>query len=150
MRLKVRWLNSALIASKPRAIAMIGVTSPTMLIKENGIGSGVIVRRRRNRNGLCPIVSRIVVVENHARTSATRKISASVTTMRTPVQGEPRRDPVALLLSGKAGLLEIAVVDLGEARRGEMDADQLDLRREAARNIGAQIALAIDPVALAA
>ena len=86
MRLKVRWLNSALIASKPSAIAMIGVTSPTMLINENGIGSGVIVRRRRNKNGLCPIVSRIVVVENHARTSATRKISASMTTMRTPLR----------------------------------------------------------------
>ena len=32
------------------------------------------------------IVSRIVVVENHARTSATRKISASMTTMRTPLR----------------------------------------------------------------
>src|SRR5205823_3662910 len=139
MRLKVRWLNSALIASKPRAIAMIGVTSPTMLMNENGIGSGVIDKRRRNRNGLCPIVSRIVVAENQARTRATRNTSASTTTIRapprwsavslattvpSPVQGEPCRRASARLLSGMAGLLEIAVVDLGEAWRGEMDADQ--------------------------
>src|ERR1043166_9486670 len=121
---------------------MIGVTSPTMLIKENGMGSGVIVSRRRKRNGLCPIVSRIVVVENHARSFAT--------TVPTPVHGDPRRDPVALLLSGKAGLIEIAVVDLVEARRGEMDADELDFRRQTACDVGAQIALAIDAVALAA
>ena len=38
---------------------MIGVTSPTMLMNENGIGSGVIDKRRRNRNGLSPIVARI-------------------------------------------------------------------------------------------
>src|SRR5439155_8567737 len=168
MRLKVRWLNSALIASKPRAIAMIGVTSPTMPMNENGIGSGEVVNSRRNRNGLCPMLSRIVVVENQARTRATRNTSASITTIRaplrwsavslattvpSPVQGEPRRRPPGAspgrLLSGIAGILEIAVVDLGEARRGELDAGQLDHQGELARDVGAQIALAIDPVALA-
>src|SRR5947199_6768297 len=168
MRLKVRWLNSALIASKPRAIAMIGVTSPTMLMNENGIGSGVIDNRRRNRNGLCPIVSRMVVAENQARTRATRNTSASTTTIRapprwsavsfattvpSPVQGEPCRrapgDPPGRLLSGIAGLLEIAVVNLGEARRRKMDPDQFDFRGEAARDLGPQIALAVDPIAFA-
>src|SRR5439155_1450421 len=158
MRLKVRWLNSALIASKPRAIAMIGVTSPTMPMNENGIGSGEVVNSRRNRNGLCPMLSRIVVVENQARTSATRNTSASITTIRgplrwsavslattvpSPVQGEPRRRrPGASpgrLLSGIAGLLEIAGVDLVEARRGETDAGHLDHRGELAGDLGAQV-----------
>src|SRR6202043_1493494 len=72
------------------------------------------------------------------------------TTVPRPVQGEPRRraprDPPGRLLSGMAGLLEITVVDLVEARRGEIDADQLHLRGETARDLGPQIALAIDPV----
>src|SRR6266404_4418077 len=165
MRLKVRWLNSALIASNPKAIAMIGVTSPTMPMNENGIGSGEIVSSRRNRNGLCPMLSRIVVVENQARTSATRNTNASITTIRaplrwsavslattvpSPVQGEPRRRPPGdspgRLLSGIAGILEIAVVDLGQARRGELDASQLDHRGELAGDLGAQITLAVDPI----
>src|SRR5258708_19370170 len=70
------------------------------------------------------------------------------TTAPSPVQGEPNRPP-RQLLSGIARLLEIAGVDLVEARRGKVDADQLDLRGEAPGDLGAQIALAIDPVALA-
>ena len=85
IRLSVRWLNSAFTASKPSAIAITGATSPTVSINENGIGSGAIVSKRRNRNGLCPMDSRIVVVENQARTSAIRKTSASITTMRMPL-----------------------------------------------------------------
>src|ERR1700730_8989312 len=114
------------------------------------------------------MLSRIVVVENHARTSATRNTNASITTIRaplrwsavslatttpSPVQGEPRRRPPGdspgRLLSGIAGILEIAVVDLGQARGGELDAGQLDHRRKFAGDLGAQVALAIDPVALA-
>src|SRR5882762_10523208 len=113
------------------------------------------------------MLSRIVVVENQARTSATRNTSASITTIRgplrwsavslattvpSPVQGEPRRrlpgDSPGRLLSGIAGILEIAVVDLGEARRGELNTGQLDHRGELAGDLGAQVALAIDPVAL--
>ena len=86
MRLRVRWLNSAFTASKPSAIAITGVTSPTMPINENGIGSGEIVSSRKNKNGLSPMLSRIVVVENQASTSATRKTSASITTMRAPLR----------------------------------------------------------------
>src|SRR5947209_19512208 len=74
-------------------------------------------------------------------------------TVPSPVQGEPCRrapgDPPGRLLSGIASLLEIAVVDFGEARCGEMDPDQFDFRGEAARDFGAEIALAIDPVAFA-
>src|ERR1700730_8474151 len=114
------------------------------------------------------MLSRIVVVENQARTSATRNTSASITTMRaplrwsavslatttpSPVQGEPRRRPPGespgRLLSGIAGILEIAVVDLGQARRCEINTDQLDDRGKLAGDLGAQVALAIDPVALA-
>src|SRR5438132_8225688 len=169
MRLKVRWLNSALIASKPSAIAMIGVTSPTMPMNENGSGSGEIVSSRRNRNGLCPMLSRIVVVENQARTSATRNTSASITTIRaplrwsavslattvpSPVQGEPRRRPPGdspgRLRSSIAGILEIAVVDFGQARRGELNAGQLYRTGELAGEFGAQVALAIEPVSVGA
>src|SRR6185369_2041565 len=65
-----------------------------------------------------------------------------------PVNGEPRRRPATRALSGIARLLEIAVVDLVEARRGEVDADQLGLGRKTAGDLGAQIALAIDPVGI--
>src|SRR5947207_6670305 len=111
------------------------------------------------------MLSRIVVVENQARTSATRNTSASITTIRgplrwsavslattvpSPVQGEPRRRPPGnspgRLLSGIAGILEIAVVDFGEARRGELNAGQLNDRSELAGDLGTQIALAIDPI----
>src|SRR5215831_9109355 len=110
---------------------MIGVTSPTVSMNENGTGSGAIVSSRRNRNGLCPIDSRIAVVENQARTSAIRKTSASITTIRVPlswsaaslartipapVKGEPLRR--------MAGLVEIAGVDLVEAGLGKADAGQ--------------------------
>ena len=139
MRLKVRWLNSALIASKPSAIAMIGATSPTMSMNENGIGSGAIVSRRRNRNGLSPIVSRIAVVENQASDDRDQKNQrlddhhpgAAQLVRRllgeddpVPVKGEPlRRMP---------DLVEIAGIDLVEARLGETDADQLDMTEQAA------------------
>src|SRR5438132_10102576 len=132
---------------------MTGATSPTVSMNENGIGSGAIVSRRRNRNGLWPIDSRIAVVENHARTSAIRKTSASMTTIRTPlswsaasfartipapVKGEPlRRMP---------HLVEIARVDLVEARLGKADPGQLRCRSEESGDLGAQIALAIDPI----
>src|SRR5579859_7097616 len=74
------------------------------------------------------------------------------TTAPRPVQGEPN-----LLLSGRAvlslrdiaRLLEIAIVDLVEAGRGKMEADQLDFGGEAPGDLGAQVARAIDPVALA-
>src|SRR5215469_3269598 len=132
MRLRVRWLNSAFTASKPNAIAIIGVTSPTVSMNENGIGSGAIVSKRRNRNGLCPMDSRIAVVENQARTSAIRKTSASMTTMRiplswsaaslartipAPVKGEPLRR--------MADLVEVARVDLVETGLGKANAGQL-------------------------
>src|SRR5258708_31880200 len=75
------------------------------------------------------------------------------TTAPSPVQGDPSLLPVGRpprqLLSGIARLLEIAGVDLVEARRGKVDADQLDLRGEAPGDLRAHIALAIDPVALA-
>src|SRR5258707_14543098 len=72
------------------------------------------------------------------------------TTAQRPVQGEPRRRASGRLLSGMPGLLEIAGVDFVEARRGEIDADQLDLGGETARDLGSQIARAIDPIPLAA
>src|SRR5215471_17150665 len=111
---------------------MIGVTSPTVSMNENGIGSGAIVNRRRNRNGLCPIDSRIAVVENQARTSAIRKTSASITTIRiplswsaaslartipAPVKGEPLRR--------MAGLVEVSGVDFVETGFGKANAGQL-------------------------
>src|SRR5437588_130264 len=102
---------------------------------------------------------------SQSETSATRNTSASsptsraplrwsavslATTVPSPVQGEPRRRPPGdspgRLLSGIAGILEIAVVDLGQARRGELDAGQLDDRGELARDLGAQVALAVDPI----
>src|SRR5205809_6038730 len=67
-------------------------------------------------------------------------------TVPSPVQGEPRRRPAGRLLSGIARVLEIAIVDFVEARRGETDADELDLRGEASGNFGAQIALAVRPI----
>src|SRR5437868_721256 len=153
MRLKVRWLNSAFTASKPSAIAMTGATSPTVSMNENGIGSGAIVSSRRNRNGLWPIDSRIAVVENHASTSAIRKTSASITTIRTPlswsaapfarttpapVQGEPlRRMP---------HLVKIAGIDLVEARLGKADPSQLGRRGEQPSDFRPQIALAVHPI----
>src|SRR5688572_10625555 len=164
MRLIVRWLNSALIASKPSAIAMTGITSPIMKANETGIGSGAIVNRLRKRNGLSPIVSRIELADSHATKRATRNTTASMTTIRTPprwsavslattapspVHGEPSRRPLGLLPS-IASLLEIAGVDLGEARRGKADAGQLRLGRDVPRDLGAQIALAIDTVEVGA
>src|SRR5439155_6024306 len=75
------------------------------------------------------------------------------TTAPSPVHGEPRRPRSGALSGWLASAilrsLEIAVVDLGEAGRGEMDADQRRVGREQARDLGAQIALAIDAVALA-
>src|SRR6266851_7214711 len=166
MRLIVRWLNSALIASKPSAIAITGITSPIMKANETGIGSGAMVNRLRKRNGLSPIVSRIAVVDNHATKRATRNTKASMTTMRmpprwsavslamtvpSPVHGDPSRCPPGRrLLSGIAGLLEIAVVDLGEARCGKADAEELRVGGEQPGDIGAQVALAIDAVEVGA
>src|SRR5271169_814861 len=136
---------------------MIGVTSPTVSMNENGIGSGAIVSKRRNRNGLWPIDSRIVVVENQARTSAIRKTRASITTIRmplswsadslartipTPVKGEPLRR--------MAHLVEVTGIDLVEARLGKTNAGQLGLRSQKPSYLGPQIALAIDPVELGA
>src|SRR6516164_6578649 len=124
-------------------------------MNENGIGSGAIVSKRRNRNGLCPMDSRIVVVENQARTSAIRKTSASITTIRiplswsaaslartipAPVKGEPLRR--------MAGLVEIAGVHLVETGLGKANAGQLRGRSEKAGDLGSQIALAIDAIKL--
>src|SRR6516165_2098183 len=134
---------------------MTGVTSPTVSMNENGIGSGAIVSKRRNRNWLCPMDSRIVVVENQARTSAIRKTSASITTMRVPlswsaaslartipapVKGEPLRR--------MAGLVEVASVHFVETGLGKADAGQLGRRSENAGDLGPQIALAISPIEL--
>src|SRR4029077_19958057 len=122
-------------------------------MNQNGIGSGAIVSRRRNRNGLWPIDSRIVVVENQANTRAIRKTSASITTIRTPlnwsaaslartiptpVKGEPLRR--------MAHLVEIAGIDLVEARFGKADSGQLGRRSEEPGDFRPQITLAIDPV----
>src|SRR6266567_58895 len=162
MRLIVRRLNSPLIASKASAIATSGMRKPRSAIND-GSGSCENVRRRRKRNGLSPIVARIERIAAYAAAIAVRNTKASrmriraldrwsavslATTAPSPVQGEPLRPP-RQLLSGIARLLEIAGVDLVEARRGKVDADQLDLRGEAPGDLGPQIALAIDPVALA-
>src|SRR5439155_25437717 len=69
------------------------------------------------------------------------------TTAPSPVHGEPARRPSGRLASAIARLLEIAGIDLVEARRGKVDADQLGVRSEQAGDLGAQIALTIDPVA---
>src|SRR5436305_1241413 len=63
--------------------------------------------------------------------------------------GPGRTQSPPRLLSSIAGLLEIAGVDLGEAWRGKLDADELDLGGEAPRDLGTQIAPAVDSVALA-
>src|SRR5580658_11198028 len=68
------------------------------------------------------------------------------TTVPSPVHGEPPRP----LVDRIARLREIACIDLVEARRGEVDADEIELGRQAARDLGAQIALAIEPMAVAA
>src|SRR5215469_11268572 len=134
---------------------MIGVTNPTISINENGIGSGAIVSKRRNRNGLCPIDSRMVLVENQAKTSAIRKTSASITTIRgplswsaaslarttpAPVKGEPLRR--------MAGLVKVAGVHLIETGLGKANAGQFRRRSEKAGDLRSQIALAIDPIKL--
>src|ERR1700730_8941148 len=134
---------------------MTGATSPTVSMNENGIGSGAIVSKRRNRNGLWPMDSRIAVVENQAKTRAIRKTNASITTIRTPlswsaaslartipapVKGEPLRRT--------AHLVEIAGINLGEARLGETDPSQLGCRSEQPGDLGPQIAFAIDAVEL--
>src|SRR5215467_2476947 len=112
---------------------MIGVTSPTVSMNENGMGSGAIVSRRRNRNGLCPMDSRIAVVENHARTRAIRKTSASITTVRTPLSWSAaslaRTIPVPVKgepLRRMAYLVEIAGVDLVETGLGKANTGQLE------------------------
>src|SRR4029077_10632000 len=112
---------------------MIGVTNPTVSMNENGIGSGAIVSRRRNRNGLCPMDSRIAVVENQARTRAIRKTSASITTVRMPLSWSAaslaRTMPVPVKgdpLRGIAHLVEIAGVDLVETGFSEANAGELE------------------------
>src|SRR4051794_1255114 len=67
-------------------------------------------------------------------------VSLAMTVPR-PVQGEPRRP-----LSGIARLLEIAGVDLVEARRGKTNAEQLGLDGKVAGDLGAQVALAVDAI----
>src|SRR5579863_3197237 len=69
-------------------------------------------------------------------------------TAPSPVHGEPRRPADWRRLGGTAGLLEIARINLVETRGGEVDAEQIDLRGEAACDVGAQVALAVDAVAL--
>src|ERR1700720_2419138 len=110
---------------------MTGATSPTVSMNENGIGSGAIVSRRRNRNGLWPIDSRIVVVENQAKTSAIRKTSASITTIRTPLSWSAASFARTMPARGKGEplrrmphLVEIAGIDLVEARLGKADPRQ--------------------------
>src|SRR5258708_22161149 len=144
MRLMVRRLNSPLTASKARAIATSGIRKPSSAMND-GSGSCARVSSRKNRNGLSPIVWRIERIAAEAAAIAVRNTSASrmrmraldrwsavslATTAPSPVQGEPNLPP-RQLLSGIARLLEIAGVDLVEARRGKADADQLDLRGEA-------------------
>src|SRR5215468_11983761 len=111
---------------------MIGVTSPTVSMNENGIGSGAIVSRRRNRNGLCPMDSRIAVVENQARTSAIRKTSVSITTIRIPLSWSAaslaRTIPVPVKgdpLRRMADFVEVAGVNLVETGLSKADAGQL-------------------------
>src|SRR5216683_1221554 len=162
MRLIVRRLNSPLIASKASAIATSGMRKPKSAIND-GRGSCEKVKRRRKRNGLSPIVARIERIAAYVAAIAVRNTSASrmriraldrwsavslATTAPSPVQGDPIRRPGRGLLRSITRLLEIAGVHLVEARRGKVEADQLDLGGEVARDPGAQIARAIDPVAL--
>src|SRR5439155_13186317 len=162
MRLIVRRLNSPLIASKASAIATSGMRKPRSAIND-GSGSWENVRRRRNRNGLSPIVARIERIAAYAAAIAVRNTSASrmriraldrwsavslATTAASPVQGDPILPRGRGLLRSIARLLEIAGVDLVEAGRGKMEADQLDLGGKVPRDPGPQIARAIDPVAL--
>src|SRR5262249_44812350 len=103
----------------------------------------------------------IVPADSQATKSATKKTSASMTTMRmppswsavslaitvpSPVQGEPRRRPGGRSFGGMASLLEIAVVDFVQAWRGEFEADQLHLSRWARRDHGRQIARAVGAI----
>src|ERR1700730_13457272 len=134
---------------------MTGATSPTVSMKENGIGSGAIVSKRRNRNGLWPMDSRIAVVENQAKTRAIRKTSASMTTIRTPLSGPAaslaRTIPAPVKgepLRRMAYLVEIAGVDLVEARLGKTDAGQLGGRSKEPGDLRPQIAFAVDAVEL--
>src|SRR6266852_8860145 len=141
MRLIVRRLNSPLIASKASAIATSGMRKPKSAIND-GSGSCEKVRRRKNRNGLSPIVARIERIAAYAAAIAVRNTSASRMRIRaldrwsavslaitapSPVHGEPRRRPLGAppgrLLGSMARLLEIAVVDFVEAGRGEVDAE---------------------------
>src|SRR6266568_1513439 len=162
MRLIVRRLNSPLIASKASAIATSGMRKPRSAIND-GSGSCEKVRRRRNRNGLSPIVARIERIAAYAAAIAVRNTSAS--RMRilaldkwsavslpisapSPVHGDPSRPP-PLLRRSITRLLEIAGVDLVEARRGKVEADQFGVGGEAPRDLGAQVARAIDSKALA-
>src|SRR6516162_10159861 len=124
-------------------------------MNENGTGSGAIVSSRRNRNGLCPMDSRIAVVENQARTSAIRKTSVSITTIRAPLSWSAaslaRTIPVPVKgepLRRTAGLVEISGVDLVEAGLGKTNPRQLGRRGKKAGDFGPQIALAIDPIEL--
>src|SRR5690349_4892043 len=107
---------------------MTGATRPTVSMNENGIGSGAIVSKRKNKNGLCPMDSRIVVVENQARTSAIRNTRASITTMRMPLNWSAaslaRTIPVPANgepLRRMTYLVEVARIDLVEARLGKTD-----------------------------
>src|SRR5579884_1571320 len=59
-----------------------------------------------------------------------------------PVQGEPLRR--------MADLVEIARIDLVEARLGKAQAEQFGRGGEMARELGYEIAVAIDPIAIAA
>src|SRR5438270_6570846 len=62
--------------------------------------------------------------------------------MPTPVKGEPLRRT--------ARLVEITGVDFIEAGLRETNAEQLSRRGEAPRDLGTQVAFAIDPVELGA
>src|SRR5436305_9462793 len=144
MRLSVRRLNSPFTASKASAIATSGIKKPSKAINE-GRGSCAKVNNRRNRNGLSPIVARIARIAAYAAAIAVRNTSASrmriraldrwsavslATTAPSPVHGDPVLPPGRGLLRSIARLLEIAGVDLVEAGRGKVEADQLDLGGE--------------------
>src|SRR5580704_4124834 len=68
------------------------------------------------------------------------------TTVPSPVHGEPPR----CLSDRIARLREIPRIHLVKARRSEIDADQFDLWRQPTGDLAAHVALAVEPIAVAA
>src|SRR3990172_6382123 len=127
----VRRLNSPLMLSNPRPIAISGMRKESTA-RNDGIDSRASVNRRRNRNGSCAVVVRRPWIDMNTAPMPVSRMSHSSTSMRglrrwsensfantmpQPFQGEPLRRDMRCAIN----FLEITPVDFIQAR---LDAGQ--------------------------